>query len=112
MAENNEATQIPEWGDRALSMARGGKSIVDIHEDLKVDWYIVWNHIRKSEGNAWASWQGAKKALTIRLDRLVKEKDRTKREQLVNEAKECANYLYYGGKALRLKIDHALKELA
>ena len=66
MTGTTETTPIPEWGNRAMEMARAGKSIVQIHKDLGVDWYEVWNHIRKSEGNAWASWQGAKKIVPNR----------------------------------------------
>ena len=39
MSAKTEAVQNPEWGDLALQMARQGKSIVDIHKDLGVDWY-------------------------------------------------------------------------
>ena len=111
MNSPTQTTTTQEWGDRALEMARQGESIIKIHKDLGVDWYEVWSHIRKTEGNAWATWQGAKKIATIRMDRLVKEKDQAKREILRREAAECVDYLYKSGRALGRKIDRARKEL-
>ena len=112
MAEKTETTQVPEWGNRAVEMARQGKKITEIHKDLDVDYWDVWNHVKEAEGIAGVGWHGAKWIVTHRLNRLAKEKNPTKRQQLVNEAKECANYLYNSGRALSRKIDRVRKELA
>ena len=47
----------------------------------------------------------------IGMNRLVKEKNQKKREQLRKEAAECVDYLYKSGRALSGKIDRVRKEL-
>ena len=95
MTEKTEATPSPEWGNHAVEMARAGRNMEQIRKDLKVGYWEVWNHVRNSEGITGVGWRGAKWIVTNRLKRLVKEKDRTKREQLSREADECANYLFH-----------------
>ena len=111
MPDKTETSLIPEWGDRAVQMAREGKNVEEIRKELNVDYWDVWNHIRKSEGITGVGWRGAKWIITHRLKRLVKEKDPAKREKLSREASECASYLYDSAKALGNKIDSARKSL-
>ena len=87
----------------AQQMASESKTIVQISKELKVDYWQVWNHVR--------SWQGTKWIITNRLNLLVKEKDQSNREQLVNEVAECISYLYDQGKQMGNKIDRARKLL-
>ena len=98
--------------DMAVQMARDGKSIADIHTDLGLDYWEVWNHIRTSGGTDFSSWRGAKWIVTHRLNLLVKEKDPSKRQELSDQAKECAKYIYEEGQRLSRKIHRARKELA
>lgn len=101
----------PEWGDRAVQMARNGDTISRIHRELKVDWYEVWEHIRNVEGTEWTTWRGAKWIVTNRLNRLVKEQDQTKRQELRNEANECVNYLNEALRRMRSKVNRARRTL-
>lgn len=111
MPKMTEPTSIPEWGDRAIQMAREGKNVEKIRKELNTEYWDVWNHIRNVEGIAGVGWHGAKWIVTNRLKRLVKERDIAKREQLSREASECASYLYNSAKALGKKIDRARKSL-
>ena len=101
----------PSWGDEAVRMARSGMTIAKIHKELKADYWDVWNHVRSTQGTEWSSWHGAKWIFTNRLNRLVSEKDPAKRQDLKNEAAECANYFYYEMKRLRGRVDRARKAL-
>ena len=91
--------------EKAREMSIAGKNLPQIGKELGVDKYELWKEA-KSWNHA-KSWQGAKWVITNRLNRLVKAKDPAVRERLVKEAKDCSDYIYYGGKGLRLRIDHA-----
>ena len=101
----------PEWGERAVQMARNGDSIVKIHRELQVEWYEVWDHVRSVEGTEWTTWAGAKWIATHRLNRLVKERDEAKRQKLSSEAKEAVSYLHNAAKRLRNKVERARRTL-
>ncbi len=101
----------PEWGDRAVQMARNGDTISRIHRELKVDWYEVWTHVKSAEETEWTTWRGAKWIVTNRLNRLVKKQDQDKRQKLRDEANECVNYLNDAAKRLRAKVRRARRTL-
>lgn len=88
---------------KAKLMADEGKTIAQISEELGVDYYLLWSHVR--------SWQGTKQMITRRLNRLVKEQDQSTREQLVSEIQECVDYFYYQGRRLGSQVERARKVL-
>ena len=51
-------TTEPSWGDRAVQMAREGKSITSIANGLGVDYWVVWQHVKQVGGVA--GWRAAK----------------------------------------------------
>ena len=101
----------PEWGNRAVHMARNGDSLTKIHRELGVDWYEVWEHVRNVEGTEWTTWHGAKWIVTNRLNKLVRERDPAKRQELRDEANKCVNYLHDAAKRLRTKVERARRTL-
>lgn len=92
----------------AEQMAREGKTIARISKELGVSWGEVSAHVRSVHA---LSWQGAKMSITNRLNRLKRERNRSTREQLVDEAAKCVDYLYYEGKNLSKKVDRARNAL-
>lgn len=97
--------------DKASAMAREGMTIVQIHRELGLDYWDVWDHVRNSQGTDFSSWHGAKWIITHRLNRLVNEKDTSERQKLRDQADECVNYLYREAKRLSRKVDAARKAL-
>ena len=95
----------PEWGDKAVALAREGNNVPTIAKALGQEYWDVWNHVRNAEGMEFVGWRGAKWMITNRLNKLVREKDPDKRKLLKNEAAECANYLYKHGQSLSKKIE-------
>lgn len=92
----------------AEQMAREGKTIARISKELGVSWDEVSAHVRSVHA---LSWQGAKMSITNRLNKLKREKKQSTREQLVDEAAKCVDYLYYEGKNLSKKVDRARNAL-
>ena len=88
---------------KAKAMAREGKTITSISNELD----ISWNEVRSYT----PSWLGAKKKLTNRLVKLVSEPDRAKRSKLAAEADRYADFLYDAAKHLRGQVDGARKAL-
>ena len=94
--------------DQAEQMARDGKAIVQICDELGVGWRDVRKHLHSVDVK---SWQGAKKVITHRLKRLPKEKEQAVREQLTADASMWIDYLYYEAKRVNGKVDRARKAL-
>ena len=92
----------------AVQMAREGKAIASISEKLGVTYWEVHAHVTAVGA---LSWLGAKRSITNRLNKLKRERDQAAREQLVSEASELVNYIYYSGKNLGKKIDSARRTL-
>ena len=93
---------------KAEQMARESKTIARISTELGVSWAEVSAHVRSVNA---LSWQGAKMSITNRLNRLKRERNRSTREQLVDEAAKCVDYLYAEGKNLSKKVDRARNAL-
>lgn len=81
-------------------MADEGKRIVEIADALGLEWKVV----RK---NVDLNWLGAKKQITIRLNRLRTENDPEKRADLIKEIDRRVDYLYYRGRDLGGQINRA-----
>ncbi len=97
-----------EQKDIAVQMATEGKSIVFISKELGLEWSEVSECLRSAGVHAFI---GAKQKITYRLNRLKRENDPDKREQLVNEVNDLINYIYYSGKDMGRVIDRARKAL-
>ena len=89
--------------EKAKQLANEGKTIAQISEELEVDYWLLWSHVR--------SWQGTKQIITRRLNRLINEQDQSARKQLVSEVVECVDYFYYQGKRLGSQVERARKVL-
>ena len=85
-----------------------GMTIVDICNELGLEWQVVAKFLGSVDK---PSWLGAKVMTTNRLNDLVKETDPAKRKELAAEAKKWIDYLYYDGKRLGQKVDRARKAL-
>ena len=88
---------------KAKVLAREGKTITKISNELD----ISWNEVRSYT----SSWLGTKKKLTDRLNKLVAEQDQDERAKLANEADNFADFLYDAAKHLRGQVDGARKAL-
>ena len=91
--------------EKAKQMASEGKTVPQISKELGVGYWEARAHVVPS------SWHGAKQIITRRLNQLIKEKDQATREQLVNQAAEYINYIYYDAKELSRRIDRVRKAL-
>ena len=94
--------------DQVVPMIRNGKTIVETCEELDLKWEDVAKYLHSIDMKAWL---GAKRTMTIRLKKLRKEKDESVREQLVDEAKKWADYLYEDAKLMRSKLEKAGREM-
>jgi len=56
-------------------------------------------------------WQGAKRYITLRVNRLKQARRQTDREQLAREIQEQVDYIYYAAKELTLQKEKAKKSL-
>ena len=81
-------------------MADQGKRIVEIADQLGLEWKLV----RK---NVDLNWLGAKNQITIRLKKLHAESDPDKRAELIKEIDRRVDYLYYRGRDLGKQINRA-----
>lgn len=97
-----------EQKTKAVQMALEGKTIAKISEGLNLEWSEVSAFLH-SEGVR--GFQGSKTRITNRLNRLSKENDPDKREELVVEVKALVDYIYYSGKDMGRLIDRARKAL-
>ena len=84
-------------------LAQEGRTISSISEELEISW---------SEAASYTlSWRGAKVRVTNRLNRLAKENDQSKREQLSAEADLYVDFLYDAAKHLRSQVNRARRAL-
>lgn len=89
--------------NRAREMARDGRTISEISEQLGISW---------TEARGYTlSWLSAKKRTTRLLERLVVEPDQSKRQELAKEADDYVDFLYDAAKGLRSQVDSARKAL-
>jgi hypothetical protein len=79
---------------QAGQMARDGKPITKIRDVLQLDYDIIWAYLNSVGAY---SWIGAKSIVTRRLKSLVSESDRTRRQDLADDASHMVDYLYYQG---------------
>ncbi len=92
-----------ELEDQVKKMAREGKTISEISNQLGINW---------SEARSYtSSWRGTKVKLTNRLNKLAAEADETKRRKLADEADLYADFLYDAAKHLRHQVDSARRAL-
>ncbi len=91
--------------EEAKRMAREGRTIAHISDKLGIDWNEARSYLPNS------SWIGAKKKLTIRLNKLVAEPDQVKRKRMAEEADRYADFLYDAAKHLRGQVDGARRAL-
>ena len=103
---------IPEWGEKAVGMARAGSNVPKIAKEVGADYWDVWNHVRSAEGTEFVGWRGAKWMATNRLNKLVSEKDPEERKELKEQAAECVDYLYKHGQRLSREIERIRKIVA
>ena len=94
--------------DQIIQMAREGKTIVEICRESGLDWEDVRQRLRVAGVR---SWKGAKQVIGRRLNRIVRETDRSKREQLKADVNKWVDYLYQEGQQLSRRIDRARKAL-
>lgn len=90
---------------RASEMARGGRTITAIAEELGIRWEEARRLIPTT------TWQGAKAKITRRLNKLATEPDQAKRETLAAQAGNYADFLFDAAKHLRGQVDSARKAL-
>ena len=98
----------PAVEDKIMQMVGAGKTIVQICNELGLDWQEVSNYVHSVDAR---SWRGAKQVISRRLKRLVTENDLAKRKQLSDEADRWVAYLYESGKHLGGRVDRARKAL-
>ena len=89
-------------------MVHSGKTIVQICEELDLEWKDVQKYLHSVDKR---SWNGAKKVITHRLKSLVKENDASARKKLMEDADKWINYLFDDGKRLRDRVDRARNAL-
>ena len=89
--------------EKVRQMAREGKTISKISEELG----ISWNEARSYT----VSWLGAKVRITNRLNKLATTADESKREKLAAEADGYVDFLYDAAKQLGSQVDRARKAL-
>ena len=88
---------------QARQMARDGRYISEISEELGISWHEAASYT--------LSWLGAKKRITNRLTELAEEVDQSKRESLAEEVDKYVDFLYDAAKNLRSQVDSARKAL-
>ena len=108
---------IADWQKEKIEqMAGEGRTIVQICNELDLEWRDVSKFLAAIDKK---SWNGAKKVITFRLNRLKTEQDDAERVKLAEEAAKWIDYLYEDGKRLgdqatqaRKELDSAIKALA
>ena len=99
---------IDSMKEQIEQMVKEGKTIVDICEELDLEWKDVSKFLHSVDKK---SWQGAKSVISLRLKSLSKENDPSARENLVKEADKWINYLYADGRRLSQQVDKARKAM-
>ena len=72
---------------KAKKLAREGKNITQISEELGISWGEAAGYLPAS------SWRGAKVRITIRLEKLATETDPAKRKKMAEEADLYVDFL-------------------
>ena len=85
-----------------------GESISSISEELDQEYGVVARFCWR-EGIL--PWGGAKKYITLRLNKLKQARRQTDRELLAQEIREQVDYLYYVARQLALQKEKAKKSL-
>lgn len=85
-----------------------GQSISRICEDLDHDYGIVARFCWR-EGIL--PWGGAKRYITLRLNKLKQATRQTEREKLAEEIREQVDYIYYAARQLTLQKERAKRSL-
>jgi hypothetical protein len=110
---NEKVKAIPEPKKQQIrDLISAGKSIMDISKRLKLEYPVVQTFLWQ-EGTL--PWQGAKKIITLRLQRLRNATKQEARERLAEDIKEQVDYLYYAAKQLSSqlqKVKRALRQLS
>lgn len=101
----NSAKDKAELKNKAIQMAREGKTISKISEELRISWGEARSYLPNS------SWHGAKMRITTRLKNLATEPDQSKREKMAAEADGYADFLYDAAKHLRDQVEGVRKAI-
>lgn len=88
---------------RAMELAREGKTTSAISEELGISW--------AEADSLTIGWLGARSRVTTLLNRMVKEANAEKREQMVGEIENYVDFLYDTAKGLRSQVIRARKAL-
>lgn len=99
MAEDRQAT----LQRRAIELVREGKTVTAISEELGISW--------KEADSLTIGWLGARSRVTTLLNRMVKENNEAKREQMAAEIENYVNFLHDTAKGLRSQVIRARKAL-
>ncbi len=91
--------------EKANKMARGGRTITEISNELRISWHEARSYLVSS------SWRGAKVKITNRLEKLANETHQEKRKKLACEADRYVDFLYDAAKHLRGQVDSARRAL-
>ena len=94
--------------ERVEQMVGQGKTIVQICEEMDLEWKEVAQFLYSVDKT---SWLGAKKVITNRLKSLIKENEESTRKDLAKEAAKWIDYLYYDGKRLSHQVEQARKAM-
>jgi epoxyqueuosine reductase QueG len=94
--------------EKVEQMVKEGKTIVQICKDLDMEWKDVSKFLHSVDKK---SWRGAKHVISLRLNRLKKEKDESERGKLAEEAAKWIDYLYEDGKRLSRQADQARRAM-
>ena len=93
---------IPEQEKQVLQMVGEGRTIVQICENLDLEWKDVAQYLYSVDKT---SWLGAKRIISKRLKSLEKQNDASARIKLAEEADKWVDYLYYSAKRLGDKVE-------
>jgi len=96
---------------RIEKLAKEGKTIHEIRERLSDRYAYELIQAYMWEANC-ITLQGAKKAVSIRLRKILNARREPERERLANEIREFVDYIYYAGKDTQEKLEKARKARA
>ena len=112
LAKKTVNQKVDELGDHTKEQIRDkigrGESIRSICEDLHQEYAVVARFCWR-EGIL--PWRGAKRYITLRLNRLKQLRRQTDREQLAEEIREQVDYIYYAARQLTLQKEKAKRSL-
>ena len=80
--------------EKIQQMVRESKTIVDICEELGLEWRDVRKYLHSVDMR---SWHGAKQVISLRLNSLVEENDEAARKTLMEDADKWVDYLHENG---------------